>query len=81
MYGRSRLTSEGNALVASTTRLARNTPRRVRTVTPSASLARPVAGVRSAIRTPSRSQASARPQASLAGCTPAEPSLSQVPAR
>ena len=81
MYGRSRLTSGGNALVPSATRLARSTPPRVRTVTPSRSLARPVAGVRSAIRTPIRSHASARPQASLAGCTPAEPSLSHRPAR
>ncbi len=81
MYGRSRRTSEGNALVPSATRLARSTPSLVCTVTPSASLASPVAGVRSAMRTPIRSQAAARPQASLAGCTSAVPSLSHPPAR
>jgi hypothetical protein len=73
VYGRSRLISDGNALVASTARLARSTPRRVRRVTPSASLARPVAGVRSAIRTPIRSQAAASPQASRAGWIMAVP--------
>ncbi len=81
MYGRSRLTRDGNALVASATRRARSTPCRVRTITPSASLARPVAGVRSAMRTPIRSQAAARPQASLVGWIRAVPPLSQVPAR
>ncbi len=46
IYGHSRLISDGNALVPSTTRLARSTPRRVHIVTPSASLARPVVGMR-----------------------------------
>jgi hypothetical protein len=68
-------------LVPSATFLARSTPSEVRTVTPSASLARPVAGVRSAMRTPIRSQAAASPQASLAGWTIAAPSLSHLPAR
>ncbi len=81
MYGRTRLSRDGNTLVPSATRRAKTRPYGVRAAMPLPYSRRSVARVCSKIRTPWRRQASLRPQASLAGWTIATPSLSQRPPR
>ena len=79
---RTRFTSEGNALVPRATRPARMVcPDVVRTTIPGPSLSRSATCVSSWMRTPSRSAASASPQANRAGSTRALSSRVHRPAR